>query len=145
MLNNWVNRSTRKLVENVSPAGMAERFGGIFVDDNGQPAGNANWIHGPDLTAVAGYPLRYWVTQSFPNDSVTLRDQVARDAVDAQEIIDAATAAKTGAKAQFDSERLLKALAIWTAKQFNAIDDGTFVRLTAQTARDGIRDEVDQG
>lgn len=40
----------------------------------------ANYIQDPDLLAVAGFPIRYWIRTG---DTVTLMDQVARDAVDA--------------------------------------------------------------
>lgn len=41
-----------------------------------------DWIHNPDLSAVAGFPSKYWV---IAGDVVTLMDQAARDAVDAAE------------------------------------------------------------
>ena len=40
----------------------------------------ADWIPDPDLTAVNGYPSKYWI---ITGDIVTLMDQTQRDAVDA--------------------------------------------------------------
>lgn len=39
-----------------------------------------DWIHSPDLSAVVGFPSRYWI---IDGDAITLMDQAARDAVDA--------------------------------------------------------------
>lgn len=48
------------------------------VNDPDYPG--ADWIHNPDLSAVAGYETRYWVVTG---DVVSLMGQGARDAVDA--------------------------------------------------------------
>ena len=45
-----------------------------------------DWIIDPDVSAVAGWDTKYWV---ITGDLVTLMDQAARDAVDAQELSDA--------------------------------------------------------
>ena len=44
-----------------------------------------DWLHDPDLSAVTGYGSQYWV---ITGDVVTLMDQAARDAVDAQILSD---------------------------------------------------------
>ena len=44
-----------------------------------------DWLHDPDLSAVVGYGSQYWVKTG---DVVTLMDQAARDAVDAQILSD---------------------------------------------------------
>lgn len=41
----------------------------------------ADWIHNPDLSAVAGFANIYW---TISGDTISLMDQAARDAVDAQ-------------------------------------------------------------
>lgn len=45
----------------------------------------ADWIHNPDLSAVVGQPAKYWL---ITGDVISLMDQAARDAVDAQELSD---------------------------------------------------------
>ncbi len=40
----------------------------------------ANWIHDPDMSAVDGFPSRYW---TITGDTVSLMSQAERDAVDA--------------------------------------------------------------
>lgn len=44
-----------------------------------------DWIHDPDVSAGAGFDSKYWI---ITGDIVTLMDQAARDAVDAQELSD---------------------------------------------------------
>jgi hypothetical protein len=39
-----------------------------------------DWIIDPDLSAVTGFPARYWI---ITGDDVTLMDQASRDALDA--------------------------------------------------------------
>jgi hypothetical protein len=57
----------------------------VFKDGSGAAAGNAEWILEPDLSAVVGQPARYW---DITGDVVSLMDQAARDAVDAQLLSD---------------------------------------------------------
>jgi thioesterase domain-containing protein len=78
---------------------MAQRYpaDAPFIDGGGSAISNAAWIHLPDLSAVAGQPNYYWITQAFPDDTVTLMDQAARDAVDAQRAADKLAADRAGA------------------------------------------------
>lgn len=62
---------------------MAARFGGSFVDGNGNALSNEAAIYQPDLTAVTGFDSKYWV---ITGDIVSLMDQATRDAVDAAEL-----------------------------------------------------------
>jgi hypothetical protein len=43
-----------------------------------------DWIINPDMSAVVGYPSKYWVVTG---DAVTLMDQAERGAVDAAELV----------------------------------------------------------
>ena len=43
----------------------------------------ADWIHNPDLSAVAGFDSRYW---TISGDTVTLMDAAARSAVDSAQV-----------------------------------------------------------
>lgn len=43
----------------------------------------ADWVIDPDMSAVAGYPRKYWL---LSGDKVTLMSQAERDAVDAAEL-----------------------------------------------------------
>ena len=80
-LNQWVNRTTREFVQQTSSGEMERRFpGGVFHDAEGEPTSNANWIHAPDLSAVAGFRNIYWI---ITGDVVSLMPQAERDAVDA--------------------------------------------------------------
>ncbi len=83
--NDWVNRTTLEHI-NASPSSMALRFPAeVFVDSDGKPASNANWIYDPDLSSVIGQSNIYWVATG---DAISLMDQAAMDAVDAQQLSD---------------------------------------------------------
>jgi len=44
-----------------------------------------NYIKDPNLSAVTGFAVKYWLRNAFPDDTVTLMAQAARDALDAAE------------------------------------------------------------
>ena len=80
-LNQWVNRTTREFVQQTSSGEMERRFPAeVFHDAEGEPTSNANWIHAPGLSAVSGFPNRYWI---IVGDVISLMSQAERDAVDA--------------------------------------------------------------
>ena len=61
-LNQWVNRTTREFVQQTSSGEMERRFPSeVFHDSQGEPTNNTNWIHAPDLSAVAGFLNIYWI------------------------------------------------------------------------------------
>lgn len=66
----WLHRTTKKYLRSVPEADLPEAV--------------ANYIEEPDLSAVTGEPTQYWVVVG---DTVSLMDQVAKDIVDAEEVI----------------------------------------------------------
>ena len=64
-----LNRTTKRLIRSVNTPDY--------------PVGE--WIINPDMSAVAGFASKYWI---ITGDAVSLMDQTARDAVDAQELSD---------------------------------------------------------
>lgn len=81
MANTWVNRTTSQPVYATDAAGMTERYGSGV--DFHTYSNNAEWLYDPDLSAVTGEPVKYWI---ITGDVVTLMDQAAKDAVDADEL-----------------------------------------------------------
>ena len=80
-LNQWVNRTTRKFIQQTSSGEMERLFPGeVLHDSQGEPTSNANWIHAPNLSAVVGQPTKYWI---ITGDNIRLMSKVERDAVDA--------------------------------------------------------------
>ena len=65
----WLHRTTKQELRSVPSAEL--------------PEAQANYIEEPDLSAVSGFPSKYWI---ITGDVVTLMDQAARDAVDAAEL-----------------------------------------------------------
>jgi len=130
MLNNWLNRLTNAFHTNTSPADMAKRYG-VLTD----------WIYDPDMSAVAGQPDKYW---SITGDVVSLMSQTERDAVDAAEAQAEIDADRIQQKARMN-ERLLKALAVYFAKEINILRGiASLPPRTVQQVRQGILDEVDK-
>jgi len=80
----------------------------------------AQWIHGPDLSAVAGFPNKYWI---ITGDLITLMDQAARDAVDAAEaaqfLLNIRAAGKEAIADQQDVNILIKAAFSVMVDEFN--------------------------
>jgi hypothetical protein len=71
------------------------------------------WIHNPDMSAVAGQPSKYWV---ITGDTVTLMSQAERDAVDVAELNDA----RNGTSERMNNvEDIIRALALVTLDDLN--------------------------
>ena len=64
-MGDWVHRTTKQHITSVSPSGL--------------PEPPANYISQPDLSAVAGQPVRYWI---ITGDVITLADAPARVVID---------------------------------------------------------------
>ena len=64
-----LNRTTKQLI--------------LSANTPGYPVGD--WIINPNMSAVVGYESKYWI---ITGDVISLMDQTARDAVDAQELSD---------------------------------------------------------
>lgn len=103
----------------------------------------ADWIINPDLAAVAGQPVKYWI---ITGDVVTLASPSERTVIDDAIAATRATKAKEEEKDRFDNERLLKAFAELVIDQFNVLraieglPDLTFAQL-----RTAIRNKIDVG
>ena len=67
----FLHRTTMQLLPSTSESSLSEPV--------------ANYIENPDLSAITGFPSKYWI---ITGDVVTLMDQAARDAVDAANLSD---------------------------------------------------------
>lgn len=100
-----------------------------------------DWIRNPDLSAVAGLASKYWLVSG---DTVSAMSQAQRDAVDAQEAADEVAADRAAQKTRMDTERLLKAMAVYFAQQINVLRQGqSLPPLSAADVRAGIKALVD--
>lgn len=54
----WLHRTTKTQLRSIASADLPEPI--------------ENYIEEPDYSEVAGEPTKYWVTQSFPDDAITL-------------------------------------------------------------------------
>lgn len=93
-----------------------------------------DWIHNPDLAAVAGSPAKYWV---ITGDTVSLMDQAARGAVDAAEL----EARRDEEAAQLvNLEGVLRAFMLIVVDEFNAHANKTNSILSAMDASTSLAD-----
>lgn len=129
-LNTWLHRTAQQYLTNISSGDMGRRFAPeIFWDASGEPTSNANWIHAPDVSAVSGWPTKYWIVTG---DVVTLMNQAARDAVDAAALSDTRDAK---ASPYDDVEEPLRALTLMLLDEINDIS----------TKINGILSAIDTG
>jgi len=125
--NNWLNRTTKELILNTDAADMSARF----VGDFSAYASNAEWVYDPDLSAVSGWPSKYWIIAAYPSDSVTLMDAAARAVVD-QALLDAA---RDVVVAQLDRvEDILRAFMLVVIDEMNLLRQ-QFNTTTAESAQ----------
>jgi len=73
-----------------------------------------DWIINPDLSAVEGYPAKYWL---IDGDTVSLMDEAARAAVDEAEAAAAVEARKAAEIARLDEDTMLRALIAFEAQK----------------------------
>ena len=100
-LNTWLHRATNQFLINISSGGMEIRFSPeVFHDGSGEPISNANWIHAPGLTAVAGFNSQHWI---ITGDVVTLMSLAQRNQVDADAIAAQKQAEKDAATADINT------------------------------------------
>ncbi len=103
----------------------------------------ADWIINPDLMAVAGQPIIYWV---ITGDVVSLASVGEQATIDAALAAAKLTTEKDGAKNSLDVERVLVALVELLPDEFNilrtlhSLPDRTFAGL-----RTAIRAKIDAG
>lgn len=118
-MSSWLNRTTKEFIPRLSPSKMTSRHpaDGPFVDGSGNAVSNAKWIWRPDVSAVGAFLSKYWI---ITGDVVTLMDQAARDAVDAQEEADFVASDRVLAKGRYD-DRDLKALALIVLDEINIL------------------------
>jgi hypothetical protein len=107
----------------------------------GNPISSVHAIWKPDLSDVAGFATKYWVVAAYPDDSVSLMDQAARDAVDAAELsaqLDS-IADEIGTGVQYD-----RAFALVVLDEINALRTAaTLPMRTAAQLKTPVRNKLD--
>ncbi len=110
----------------------------------------ADWAINPDVSGVAGNPVRYWFLDGTTNpegfEVIDIVDAATMAAIDAAIAATQLTQQRDGAKNEFDAQRTLKALAELLVDEFNilralhSLPDRTFAQL-----RTAIRAKIDAG
>ena len=96
-----------------------------------------DWIIGPDLSAVAGVPPRYW---KIDGDAVQPMTQAERDAVDAAVVTEIRQAEAAG----YDEDKLLRAVALVLLDEVNALRTrASLAPRTTDQLRTAIRAKLD--
>ncbi len=81
----------------------------------------ADWIINPDLSAVTGQPVKYWIIDPPASDTIRSATAGEQTTID-QGIADAReTAEKDGAKNSVDVERVVRALVDLLPDEFNIL------------------------
>ncbi len=97
----WLHRTDNALLRSVASADL--------------PEAQANYIEEPDLSAVAGQPVKYWIVTG---DTISLADQATRDAIDAAEL----SAQRDALAGEIDTvETYTRAFALVVLDEFNAV------------------------
>lgn len=77
-----------------------------------------DYIHNPDLSAVAGHPSKHWIING---DEVSLMSPAERVAADNAESAAQDTAETTAEKSRFDGDRIVKGLALVLLDEVNLL------------------------
>jgi hypothetical protein len=84
----------------------------------------ADWAINPDITLVAGQPVRYWFLTGGTNpegfEIVDLVDAATQASIDAAIAAAKETAEKDGAKNSVDVERVVRAIVDLLPSEFNS-------------------------
>ena len=133
---NYLHRTTRQYLHSVSPASLSE------------PA--ENYIYMPDMSAVEGVPVRYWI---ITGDLVGEMTQAEKDAVDVQILNNR----RDGVIAEIDDlENIMRALTKMIVSEINILrqqfntttsevpqlTSTTFADRTLSQVRDQLRNEL---
>ena len=99
----WIHRTDKTVLRSVAAADLPEAI--------------ANYIEEPDLAAVDGQPVKYWV---IVGDVVSLADQATRDSIDAAEL----SAARDAIADEIDqTQSYTKAFALSVIDEINDLSD----------------------
>jgi len=78
---NWWNNVTKQYIPQTSPTDMRKRFGGSFVDNDGNAQTEGDFNFNPNVSTVIDKPTKYWTGTTV----VSLISQSQRNAIDTQE------------------------------------------------------------
>ena len=120
----FVHRTTFQVLPSTSPASLTEPI--------------ANYVENPDLSAVDGFPAKYW---SLTGDIFSLVDQATRDAIDAALLV---TARDDLADDIDRLETFLRAFALVVLDEFNNLrsQHGLTARTISQL-KNAVRNKLD--
>ena len=143
-------------------ADVFNRTDGRYLQSVNTPDFNpANWIINPNLSAVAGQPVRYWIIDPPGSDTIRLATAGEQAAIDAARAAASDAANKETQKNNYDLERILQGMVLalidevnllrqqfnTTTGQVNAIAPTVtataFTDRTPAQARTAIRNKVD--
>lgn len=101
------------------------------------------WIRNPDLSAVSGLPTKYW---KISGDTVLAMDAAEQAAVDAAEDATRTAEETAAAKAEFDAQRLFRAVVGVMLDQINVLRQRAgLAEITPAQARTAIMNKLDGG
>lgn len=137
-MSNWVIRSPVEYFPEASPATMKDLFPAeTWIDGSGNAITNPTAVFNPDLTAVAGQPVKYWKMNGDLVELMTAGEQTAVD--DAEEQVQIDDIANQFDVTGFFDRTSLKAMGLTLNEVFNGIiDELNEINIAAATGRPTI-------
>ena len=121
------------------------RTTGEFLQSVNTPAFDvADWIINPDLTAVTGNPVKFWIIDPVGSDTIRLANAAEQTVIDDTITATLLVRQRNNAKNEFDAQRVLKAFGPLLVAEFNTLRTlhGLPDRTEAQL-RTAIRNAID--
>ncbi len=116
-------------------ASVFHRTDGIYLPSVNTPDYDpVDWIINPDLTAVVGQPIKYWIIDPPGSDTIRLATAAEQAAIDAQIADDANVADQTAQKDAYVTQRVLEGMALVLLDEINILR-GQFNTTTAEVTQ----------
>ncbi len=101
---------------------VLNRTTGQFIQSVNTPNFDiADWIINPDLSAVTGQPVKYWVIDPPASDTVRLATGGEQSTIDTDIATATSDSQKATAKNQVDVERVVRAIVELLPNEFNIL------------------------
>lgn len=139
-MSDWVVRSPVEYFRGASPSTMKALFPAeTWIDASGNAVTNPTAIHNPNLTAVAGQPVKYWKLNGDLVELMTAGEQTVVDDAESTSFKDALSNDMNGAHPSFH-----RAFAEILIDEFNILrGQHAFANRTLAQLKTALRNKLD--